>query len=94
METLASSVEDRVFKLLRNLVKLEPSEHSDPRYKEIYRIGLTAKMATSVQASNDLVDNGNGKHLLALHAMLVAIKRKFYEDHSGIRQKAKIRREL
>jgi len=70
MVTLASSVEDRVFKLLRSLVKLESA-----RYKELYREGLTAKMVQNVREEN-AIDGSNTK-LLALHDMLVAIRNKF-----------------
>lgn len=48
MATLASEVEDRVFKLLRNLTKLEESGNPGcSKYKSIYRAGLTAKMNVS-----------------------------------------------
>jgi hypothetical protein len=71
METLASSVEERVFKLLRSLVKLE----SD-RYKDLYREGLTAKMVRNVPENE--IDNSIDTNLLALHDVLVALRKKFY----------------
>lgn len=56
MSTLAESVEERVFKLLRNLVKLEEEEknaataiYSSSKYKDIYRLGLGIKMAATIQ---------------------------------------------
>jgi hypothetical protein len=75
METLASSVEDRVFKLLRSLVKLE-SGHPD-RYKELYRVGLIAKMVKNV--AEDEADSSRSRNMGALHDVLVAIKGKFDE---------------
>ena len=70
METLASSVEDRIFKLLRSLVKLD----SD-RYKDLYREGLTAKMVKNAP-ENDASDKAS--KLLALHDMLIVIRNKYY----------------
>jgi hypothetical protein len=72
METLASSVEDRVFKLLRSLVKLDPE-----RYKDLYREGLTAKMVKNVPENDPGISNKASK-LLALHDLLVSIRNKFY----------------
>ncbi|KAL7581151.1 hypothetical protein ACA910_005944 [Epithemia clementina (nom. ined.)] len=43
METVASSVEDRVFKLLRSLVKLNDDGQTNIPYKDIYRASLRAK---------------------------------------------------
>jgi hypothetical protein len=72
METLASSVDDRVFKLLRSLVKLE----SD-RYKDLYREALTAKMVKNVPEQEE--SNEKLASLLSLHDVLVAIRKKFNE---------------
>ena len=72
MLTLASSVEDRAFKLLRSLVKLEST-----RYKDLYREALTAKMVQNVREGNDM--DGTDTKLLALHDMLVAIRNKYNE---------------
>jgi hypothetical protein len=51
MDTLASSVDERVFKLLRNLVKSEEESRSgasvgggSSKYKELYRVGLRVKI--------------------------------------------------
>jgi hypothetical protein len=73
METLASSMEERVFKLLRSLVKLE-SENNAGTYKNLYRVGLTAKM---VQNGEDKYENPEAARLSTLHTVLVAIKDKF-----------------
>jgi hypothetical protein len=75
METLASSIEDRVFKLLRSLVKLEPG-HPD-RYKELYRVGLIAKMVKNV--AEDEAESLCSRKLSALHDLLSALKDKFDE---------------
>ncbi len=69
METLASSVDDRVFKLLRSLVKLD----SD-RWKDLYREGLSAKMAQQ----EDEPSNPKIRRLSTLHNVLVALRKEFY----------------
>ena len=73
MGTLASSVEDRVFKLLRSLVKLE-SAASGTKYKELYRVGLTTKMAFTASAGEAENYDSNARQLLALHDVLVALR--------------------
>ncbi|ACI65604.1 predicted protein [Phaeodactylum tricornutum CCAP 1055/1] len=79
METLASSVEERVFKLLRNLIKL-PDLAKSMRYKDWYRIGLTAKMtkATDTKApsltGDELLDR-SVNHLLDVHRILQAVRK-------------------
>ena len=71
METIAQSVDDRVFKLLRSLVKVDPV-----RYKDMYREGLTAKMVHNVPDEHEEVDrNPKSSALLALHEVLLAIKK-------------------
>ena len=52
MDTVASSVEDRVFKLLRSLVKLFDDGETKIPYKGIYRASLSAKMMTPKPASS------------------------------------------
>jgi hypothetical protein len=75
MDTLASSMEEAVFKLLRTLVKLEEEEsrsasssggspsalvpNSYSRYKDLYRTGLQAKMAASALGNTPLVSTGS-----------------------------------
>eukprot|EP00980_Cylindrotheca_fusiformis_P010514 scaffold2331_cov126-Cylindrotheca_fusiformis.AAC.4 len=71
METLADNVEDRVFKLLRSLVKLEAA-----RYKEAYREALSLKMA---KREDPVGGNPKVSRLLALHDMLIAIQAKMEE---------------
>jgi len=72
METIAHSIDDRVFKLLKSLVKI----NSD-RYKVIYREGLTAKMVRNVPdiEHEELDLNPKASTLLALHEVLLAIKK-------------------
>jgi hypothetical protein len=73
METIAQSVDDRVFKLLRSLVKVDPV-----RYKDMYREGLTAKMVRNVPDENEEFDrNPKSSAILALHEVLLAIKKMY-----------------
>jgi hypothetical protein len=73
METLAESIEERVFKLLRNLAKADPD-----RFKDMYRDALSAKMVESVhEDDHELVGNSRATLLLKLHGILLAIKKKF-----------------
>ena len=67
MKTLAESVEERVFKLVRSLSKLESQ-----KYKDAYREGLTAKMATNQGPAGD----PRAASLLTLHRVLIAIRSK------------------
>lgn len=71
METIAQSVDDRVFKLLRSLVKANPD-----RYKDMYREGLTAKMVRNVP-SEEQEENSKSAALLALHDVLLAVKKMY-----------------
>jgi len=68
MKTLADSVEERVFKLLRSLNKLEGQ-----KYKDAYREGLTAKMAANQEHGGD----PRAASLFTLHRVLIAIRSKF-----------------
>ena len=72
METIAESVDDRVFKLLRSLVKIDPV-----RYKDLYREGLTAKMVRNVPDDDEFDMNPKSAALLALYEVLLAIKNKY-----------------
>ena len=77
METLATTVEELVFKILRNLVKIEETKERD--YKELYRVGLQAKMAPATQLSimgDESMDKIMNK-LLALHGILEALQLSF-----------------
>jgi len=65
MGTIAQSVDDRVFKLLRSLVKADPT-----RYKNMYREGLTAKMVRNVYEERS-------DALLGLHEVLLAVKKMY-----------------
>ena len=59
MDTLASSVEERVFKLLKSLVKLEEEGAGEKKFKDLYRTGLTAKISSGkVAFSTPLGDEG------------------------------------
>ena len=72
METIASSLDDRIFKLLRSLVKINPN-----LYKGLYRDGLTAKMVGSVTGDDELDLNTKASALLALNEVMLAIKKKY-----------------
>jgi hypothetical protein len=72
MATIAESVDDRVFKLLRSLVKIDAS-----RYKDLYREGLTAKMVRNVPDDDELDVNPKAAALLTLYEVLCAIKKKY-----------------
>lgn len=74
METLADNVEERVFKLLRSLVKLEGE-----RYKEAYREGLSVKMAKRVAENEQVKESPKLSNLLSLHDVLIAIREKMSE---------------
>lgn len=71
MTTLAASVEERLFKTLRSLLKLEDSNLSavSKKYKDLYRIALTTKMSAANASKN-----GDEKALVAMHALLQAVK--------------------
>ena len=68
MEVLADNIEDRVFKLLKSLVK-----NDSEKYKGLYREGLTTKITKKSE------DDPNPKicKLLSLHDILLSIKTKF-----------------
>ncbi len=66
MVTLADSVEERVFKILRTLIKSDETG----KYKEWYRVGLSCKTRGSVDASLD----PEVQKLQSLHSLLESIK--------------------
>lgn len=53
METLSSSIQERVTKLLMSLAKIEKARDKEDKYKNMYRRVLTHKMASSTQDSLD-----------------------------------------
>jgi len=67
MTTLAVTVEVRLFKTLKSLVKLEEA-NSSTRFKDIYRTALTTKMS----AANTCGD-GDDMALLAMYVVLQAV---------------------
>jgi hypothetical protein len=69
METLALSVDDRVFKLLRNLAKVNPE-----RWKDSYREGLSAKMA----CRNVEVSDPKLRSLEDLYKILTLLRKQIY----------------
>lgn len=53
METLSSSIQERVTKLLMSLAKIEKARDKEDKYKNMYRRVLTHKMASSTHDSLD-----------------------------------------
>jgi hypothetical protein len=74
MNTLSGSVEERVFTLLKGLVKLDQE-----KYKELYRAALSAKMVRNVPDDEELCATKLVAPLIALHEILMAVKEKY--DH-------------
>jgi hypothetical protein len=78
MDTLATSVEERVFKILRNLVKMEETS-GEKDYKELYRVGLHLKMAPvslPFLVGDESLDPKTNR-LLALHRILTALRQQY-----------------
>jgi hypothetical protein len=78
METLALSVDDRVFKLLRSLAKLESE-----RWKDLYREGLSAKMAWKGGEDGSVSSPPKAKALRSLHGVMVALRAKFHNNNNN-----------
>ena len=82
MGTLASEVEDRVFKLLRSLTKLEDGgsdgEHT-PKYKIIYRAGLTAKMQATACVVPSESHEMKEQNIIASYKVLEAIRESWHK---------------
>jgi len=73
MSTLASSLEEQIFKFLVSLVKIEKESGGvDTFYREMYRTGLTAKMA--MKTGNE--KPGTPDFLSSFHELLLSIKEK------------------
>lgn len=69
METLAGSVDDRIFKLLRNLAKVEDSQ----KWKDLYRVGLSAKMTQKTS-------NPKMNALESVHGVMIALRANFNDN--------------
>ena len=76
MTTLSTEVEERVFKILRNLVKMEDTSRTKD-YKELYRTGLQAKMKPTVDDENA---NATLKRLLQVHALLETLYQQYNKE--------------
>jgi len=82
MDTLASSVEDRLFKLLKSLVKLEEEGGSGAtKFKDLYRTGLTAKLSSGKAAFQTTLGDEQldviAARLTALLQILTAISNQY-----------------
>lgn len=71
METLASSVEKRIFKLLPNLVKTEKEdgEQSSSKFMNLYRAILTMK----INPTNK--ENLEGDHIFPIYDLLLRLRK-------------------
>lgn len=70
MSTLASSLEEQIFKFLVSLVKIEKDSGGTDVYRKMYRNGLTSKMAMKTSDARP----GTPDFLSAFHEMLLSIK--------------------
>lgn len=84
MDVIADTVDERVFKALRNLVKIEGESGytgAKNRYKDLYRIGLLAKMKPSpsiVYCGDEVIDKTANK-LHITHSLLLEVRRHYDE---------------
>ena len=83
MKTLASSVEDRLFKTLQSLVKLAEKTPDAAAavgkidFKELYRVALSAKLKAPSSITNDDSEDDfpeSVKALLCLHSILKSVQ--------------------
>lgn len=77
METLASSVEDQVFKLLRTLVAETNTQYPAHTFKGLYRTGLQAKMSAvappMISSGDEAIDKA-ANIMLILHSILTQLR--------------------
>lgn len=78
MSTLATGVEERVFKLLKSLTKLEEESGDVPKYKLLYRVGLTAKLNATTGSPES--------RILAWYSTLESIRMAWQKGHQGPRR--------
>jgi len=77
MTTLAGSVEERVFKLLQTLVKMEKDAASKVvKYKRMYRAALTAKMAVKNPETQNpgMFEADPESCSFSVHSLLLSLK--------------------
>ena len=89
LDTLASSVEDRIFKLLKSLVRLEESKTGEAAiggikiFKDLYRTGLTQKITAGHNTTFPATTLGDERldaiagHLTCVFELLRAIASKY-----------------
>ena len=84
MSTLATSVEDRVFKLLMGLVKIEKDANKGcSRYKDLYRVALTSKMTLQARLAQN---EGIVDRIAAFHDMLSTIQEQNFKNKTSVSQ--------
>jgi hypothetical protein len=83
METLANSVDDRLFKLLKSLVKIEEDANqasnksiSVEKYKTMYRAGLRAK----IDAGSMIIPNLTGDAILDAPIKRLSVLRHIFDS--------------
>ena len=73
MKTLAKSVEEQVFKVLHSLARLENVEEGGMKFKEMYRVALTSKLASHIVSGGQCIEETS----YPIHKVLLDIKESY-----------------